>query len=157
MARFWSSSCQTGLCQRRRQAEPALKAVEQGLTLRAAAARARVHVSTLCRWRKQDPALDEAFRSAQDAAREWLEPAPFVRPLVAWSGGCPVCGGPVELFKSRPPFWRCRQWPACRFSSWRPRAGCDCPVCGEPRYWSHTRLSVNCDGCRRPVPARRAA
>src|SRR5262249_42349401 len=34
---------------------------------------------------------------------------------------------------------------------WRPRHPRDCPDCGRPRYWSHSRLSVGCPGCRRRV------
>jgi hypothetical protein len=46
-------------------------------------------------------------------------------------------------------FWRCSRWPACGWARWRPRHPEDCPACGGPRYWSHSRKSVACAACGR--------
>jgi hypothetical protein len=57
--------------------------------------------------------------------------------------------------KGTVPFWCCARRSACGWMSWRPRAPRDCPRCGSPRFWSHSRKSVGCDGCglrtRRPL------
>jgi hypothetical protein len=139
--------------------EPAFVAREGGATLREAAAAARVHVATLGRWQNREPWIRQALQDAEDYF--WLmrrievlsQPAIFSvgrrRPAVPWRGDCPRCGAGVEVRTADGPgglrFWRCSRWLDCSFVSWRPRAPQDCPRCGGPRFWSHSRKSVACD------------
>jgi hypothetical protein len=143
--------------------ERLLDAREAGATLRQAAAAAGVHVATVCRWQERDPALREALRHAEFVARRRHHASlPRRRRRVPWHPGCPACGAPAQVcstwrFRARvwrfpAPFWRCARWPACPWASWRPRHPEDCPACGGPRYWAHSRKSVACPGCGRRWP-----
>jgi hypothetical protein len=132
--------------------EAALVAREGGATLRQATKAAGVHVTTLCRWMRRDHLLALAFRHAEDfARRRKYARLPRRRPSVPWRRDCPRCGERVEVRTADPPggfrFWRCPRWPQCDFASWRPRAPRDCPNCGEPWFWSHSRRSMGCPGC----------
>jgi hypothetical protein len=134
--------------------EAALDAREAGATLRTAAKAAGVHVATLCRWMARDDMLALAFRDAADwAARCKYRQLPLRRPSVPWRTDCPRCGARVVVRTADPPagfrFWRCSRWPACSFASWRPRAPGDCPGCGGPWFWSHSRQSMGCPACGR--------
>ena len=127
-----------------------------GLTLRVVACMMGVHVATLCRWQKRSPELHAAFDRAAEQARECRRRAPRPRPAVYWRKDCPLCRARVVVRKmGAAPFWRCGRWPLCEWASWRPRAPRDCPRCGSPRYWSHSRKSVACAACglrtRRPL------
>lgn len=126
-----------------------LAARATGVTLRQAAATAGVHVATVCRWQARDPVLREALAQAAKDGRQLRKPAPEPRPLVRWRRDCPVCRARVVVRTARGGvrFWRCGRWPRCEWASWRPRAPRDCPRCGGPRFWSHSRRSVGCDGC----------
>jgi hypothetical protein len=128
-----------------------LQARSAGRTLRQAAAQAGVHVATLCRWQASSAvlaaALDRAAAEADERRRWSRRPRPWVR----WHPGCPACrrqpvtvsavGGLVR-------FWRCpAEAGGCGWLSWRPRTPEDCPRCGGPRFWSHSRKSFSCPGC----------
>jgi hypothetical protein len=135
----------------RKAIEKALDAREAGATLREAAAAASVHVATLCRWQARSPSLREALRDAESEARRmhYLR-QPRSRPHVPWSRVCPECGGEVVVRTSPGMlhYWRCDNWPRCRWASWRPPALLDCPRCGGPCLWSHSRKSIGCTRCR---------
>jgi hypothetical protein len=126
--------------------------VRDGMTLTGAAAVAGVHISTVCRWQADDPALRRALREAHLAYRiAWFAAQPRYRPRVPWHPDCPACGAGVAVrraFGICYAFWRCSQWPWCRWASWRPRHPADCPACGGPRYWSHSRKTVSCSRCQ---------
>jgi hypothetical protein len=130
-----------------------LEAREGGATLRQAAAAAGVHVATVCRWQLRCPPLARALEFAAYFARRlrWAR-KPRYRPRVSWHRGCPLCGAAAEVRNAwgwpGPAFWRCGRWPGCPWASWRPRFPEDCPGCGGPRYWSHSRKSVSCPRCR---------
>jgi hypothetical protein len=137
----------------------ALDARAEGATLRAAAKAAGVHVATLCRWQARSAVLKQCFAVAESIAfrRKW-DGRPHGRPSVPWRRDCPRCGAAVEVCTAGGSagfrFWRCSLWPACGFASWRPRAPGDCPGCGGPWYWSHSRESIGCPGfgCRVRIP-----
>src|SRR5262245_25232242 len=132
----------------RRPVELVLTARLAGATLREAAAVAGVHVATLCRWQQRSPALKEGLREAAEEARQRRGRADPGRPPVSWRKDCPLCRARVAVRKAGAvPFWRCGRWPWCPWASWRPRAPRDCPRCRAPRYWSHSRKSVVCEGC----------
>lgn len=125
-----------------------------GHTLRECAAVAGIHVATLCRWQAGDPAFRERMREARRQALDGREPArPPVeyRPQVPWRRDCPLCKARVAVRTAagKARFWRCGRWPLCPWASWRPRAPRNCARCGAPRYWSHSRCSIECSGCRR--------
>jgi hypothetical protein len=125
-----------------------LTAFYAGCTLPMAAARAGVHVATVCRWQAADPALRELFAKARRQARDRLRPTPEQRPHVRWRRDCPLCRAKVVVRTARGRrFWRCGRWPLCEWASWRPRAPRNCRHCGSPRYWSHSRKSIACGGC----------
>jgi hypothetical protein len=127
-----------------------LEARAEGATLRQAAAAAGIHVATVCRWQTHDPAFHKRMREATAEARQaWLPDTGRPRPRVRWRKDCPLCRARVVV-RTAPgklTFWRCGRWPRCGWASWRPRAPRDCPRCGSPRYWSHSRKSVGCPGC----------
>jgi AcrR family transcriptional regulator len=131
--------------------EAALVAREDGATLRQAAKAAGVHVATLCRWVGRDDLLALAFRDAADfARRRKYAGRSHRRPSVPWRRDCPRCGAWVEVrgaWGGGLRFWRCSRWPFCPFASWRPRAPGDCPRCGGPWFWSHSRRSMGCAAC----------
>jgi hypothetical protein len=134
-----------------------LTARASGATLRGAAAAAGVHVATVCRWQARDPALAAALRAAVRVGWRVRHP-PRLRPVVPYHPLCPACGAVAVVQKARGfiRFWGCARWPCCRWASWRPRHPADCPACGAPRYWSHSRLSVACGRCRTRTPRRNA-
>jgi len=138
--------------------ERLLAAREAGATLAQAAAAAGVHVATVCRWQARDPELHTALAAAERSARRRRYASrPRRRPRVPCHPSCPECGAGVEVRGTCgfwPRFWRCRRWPACRWATWRPRHPQDCPQCGGPRYWSHSRLSVACPACGLRWPVR---
>jgi hypothetical protein len=125
-----------------------------GATLRQAAAAADVHVATVCRWLARSPefagALDAARREARHrrfVARPRLEPRNPDE--VPWHPLCPMCGAGAEVRRSKSGrlfWWGCVL--RCGWASWRPRHPRDCPMCGGPRYWAHSRRSVSCPECR---------
>jgi hypothetical protein len=127
-----------------------VEARRNGATLRQAAASVGVHVATVCRWQARDPELRRALVAAEREARRlecFLNHGP--RPRVQWRPDCPLCQARVVV-RTAPgklTFWRCERWPWCAWASWRPRAPRDCPHCGSPRYWSHSRKSIGCGGC----------
>jgi hypothetical protein len=126
-----------------------LQARRLGATLREAAAAAGVHVATVCRWQKRDPALKEALeRAAREAGFGQARPDPL-RPFVHWHRYCPLCKARVVVRTARGGrrFWRCGRWPVCGWASWRPRAPRNCRRCGAPCYWSHSRKSTACSAC----------
>jgi hypothetical protein len=129
--------------------EQLLLARKEGLTLRQAAACAGVHVATVCRWQNRNPELRQALWEAQRTARR-LRMAWGPRPAVEWRRDCPECGADVVV-RTAPGkfhFWRCEDWPWCRWASWRPPAPGNCPECkGLSWYWSHSRKSMGCDEC----------
>jgi hypothetical protein len=154
-----------------------LDARQRGLGVRDAASAAGVHVATVCRWRHVDPAFAALVREtavAEPAELYYhssrpnpdapkvaaLPPRPLPlprdrpsgRPPVPVHRDCPACGGRAEVRKVGrhfgPPFWRCSRWLMCTWASWRPRHPADCPDCGGPRFWSHSRQSVACGRCR---------
>jgi hypothetical protein len=134
--------------------EKALDAREAGGTLQEAAAAAGVHVATLCRWQARSRSLREALRDAESEARRMrclaFLKGPHGRPRVPWSRVCPACGGEVSV-RTAPGmlhFWRCDDWLRCGWASWRPPAPIDCPECGGPCLWSHSRKSIGCTRCR---------
>jgi hypothetical protein len=128
--------------------ETLAQARHAGLTLRQAAVKAGVHVATVCRWQKRDPAIKQWLQQATEAGKAERQKTPPERPGVYWRKDCPECKARVVIRKAGcVPFWRCGRWPLCPWSSWRPRAKRDCPRCGSARYWSHSRQSVGCDGC----------
>jgi ferredoxin len=139
--------------------ERLLVARDDGATLREAAAAAGVHVATVCRWARRCPTLAEALAdSAQWARRRRYasRPRPERRPRVPCHPRCPECGAGVEVrgvCGLWPHFWRCARWPACRWASWQPRHPQDCPACGGPRFWAHSRKSVRCPTCGARTPA----
>ncbi|OWK34137.1 hypothetical protein [Fimbriiglobus ruber] len=122
-----------------------------GLTLHGTAQRAGVHVATVCRWQARDPAFAHEMReAAREARTEERESLPVERPHVPWRKDCPVCRAKVVV-RTAPGkivFWRCGRWPQCPWASWRPRHPRNCRRCCGPRFWSHSRKSVNCDHCR---------
>jgi hypothetical protein len=132
---------------RNSQAVAALLAARRdGASLREAAEAAGVHVATVCRWQNRDPTLREALNQAlQESFPEFEDPRPSVR----WRRDCPLCKAKVVVRSARGKarFWRCGRWPECPWASWRPRASRDCRRCGAPRYWSHSRKSIECSGC----------
>jgi len=147
----------------------AIDARKGGATLREAAGAAGVHVATLCRWQLRFPGIREALLTAVETGalirvQEWLatwRPTLPVRkrrrPRVRWHHECPWCGNGVVV-KSvvlwvPVAFWRCERWPRCEWASWLPRHPEDCPLCGGPRFWSHSRRSVSCSRCRARWPA----
>jgi hypothetical protein len=129
-----------------------LEARRHGATLREAAARAGVHVATVCRWMRTAPEFRDDMKRAQFEYREWLsdlfggQPA---RRRVRWRADCPLCRAKVVVrcANGRAWFWRCGRWPHCGWASWRPRHPRNCPRCRAPRYWSHSRKSIACGGC----------
>lgn len=127
-----------------------------GLTLARACAAVGVHVATVCRWQAADPEFRSALR---DAARAFAvgkyANLPHARPGVRWRNECPACRAKlvVRTTSGGIRFWRCGLWPRCRWASWRPRHPRNCPTCGGPRFWSHSRKSVACDRCRMRIPA----
>ncbi len=124
------------------------KARRAGCTLREAAAKAGVHVATVCRWQAQDRKFWEALHDAEREARGFAY-TPRRRRRVLWRHDCPECGAPLEVRTAHTlRFWRCSDWPACSFASWRPPAPLDCPICERPLFWSHSRKSVGCDRCK---------
>jgi hypothetical protein len=133
--------------------ERLLDAREAGATLRQAAAAAGVHVATACRWALRCPPLALALAdAARRARRRHLASRPTRRPRVPCHPYCPDCGAAAEVrgaWGYWPKFWRCSRWPSCRWASWRPRHPQDCPACGGPRYWSHSRKTVSCPWCGR--------
>jgi hypothetical protein len=119
-----------------------------GASLRNAAEAGGIHVATLCRWQHKAPELRDALAEAAHEGRKRHTPVEFVRPSVRWRKDCPLCRARVVVRKKGSvPFWRCGRYPLCPWSSWRPRAPRDCPRCRSPRYWSHSRKSVGCEGC----------
>jgi hypothetical protein len=153
---------------RRRAVEIALEQLRQGRSMRRAAREAEVHRSTLARWRRADSGLDQQFR---DALRHGRTLRRIRRDRLTFNFStlthpdCPVCGAAVEVRSAARGirFWRCQRWPTCPWSSWRPRHPDDCPDCGGPRLWSHSRKSAACTRCgarqamRRIDPLRRFA
>jgi hypothetical protein len=142
--------------------ERLLCAREEGATLRQAAAAAGVHVATVCRWARCCPLLDRSLAfAARVARRRRFASMPRRRPSVPWHPACPCCGAAVvvrtcieDWARKRCrggywplQFWRCGRWPDCPWANWRPRYPEDCPACGGPRYWSHSRKSVSCPRC----------
>jgi hypothetical protein len=133
--------------------ERLLDAREAGATLRQAAAAAGCHVSTACRWAERSPelqtALDVAAKTARHRRFAALSPhKPRGPDDVPWHPLCPRCGAAAEVRRStsgRLFWWGCR---ACPWASWRPRHPRDCPACGGPHYWAHSRRSVGCPRCR---------
>ena len=131
--------------------ERLLAARGAGATFRQAAAAGGVHVATVCRWAARCPRLASALADAETSARRRrFAGTPARRPSVPWHPACPECGADAEVraawghgFR----FWRCGRWPYCPWASWRPRHPKDCPACGGPRYWSHSRKSVSCPLC----------
>ncbi len=122
-----------------------------GLSLSAASKVAGVHVATACRWQNLDPEFAQASRAAEREYRiELYRSRSFRRPIVSWRRDCPLCWANVEIRRALGwiPFWRCWRWPKCPWASWRPRYRQDCPRCGGPQFWSHSRKSVGCDRCR---------
>jgi hypothetical protein len=125
-----------------------IEARRDGLSLRLAADLAGVHVATLCRWQKRIPALKQALQEAANTAKAERQRCREPRPSVYWRKDCPLCRARVIVRKKGGvPFWRCGRWPLCSWASWRPRAQRDCPRCGSPRFWSHSRKSVVCGSC----------
>jgi len=127
-----------------------LRFYRSGLSLRKAAEMAGVHVSTVCRWQREEPKLREALQRTREQVRDRRRllheqsEAP-----VQWHSQCPKCKAKVVVrstAKGRR-FWRCGRWPWCEWASWRPRHRRNCHKCGSPRYWSHSRKSVCCSGC----------
>ena len=124
--------------------------VTQGSTLDEAAREIGVHPATLYRWQNRYPDLEDGLRRAalqRDRLRYMLRWGP--RPQVSWRKDCPECGcevvvrtaGGMAGFR----FWRCERWPYCSFTSWRPPAPWNCPLCGEVAFWSHSRKSTSCE------------
>lgn len=68
---------------------------------------------------------------------------------------CPRCGSAATTrrIRNRPDdggsaaYWACAAWPACPWSSWRPRYPEDCPHCRGVRYWADSRKSYACPAC----------
>ncbi len=126
-----------------------VKARGLGLNLRAAAARAGVHVATVCRWQSKDDAFRQALAEAGEVGRPRWRSCPESRPHVRWRRDCPLCKARVAVrtAKGKARFWRCGRWPLCPWASWRPRAPRNCRKCGGVRYWPHSRKSVGCSAC----------
>jgi hypothetical protein len=119
-----------------------------GASLRNAAEAGGVHVATLCRWQQKVPELRAALAEAAGEGRKRHLRVEYLRPSVRWRKDCPLCRARVVVRKKGSvPFWRCGRYPLCQWASWRPRAPRDCPRCRCPRYWSHSRMSVVCEGC----------
>jgi hypothetical protein len=128
--------------------EALLRGRRAGATLRQAAVMAGVHVATVCRWQKRDPAMRQALADAAKEGRRLRSPK-GPRPQVRWRRDCPLCKARVVV-RAAPGklrFWRCGRWPWCRWASWRPRAPRNCKRCGAPCYWSHSRKSIGCSAC----------
>jgi hypothetical protein len=134
--------------------EELLEARSSGLSLRESAAEAGIHVATVCRWQRHDPALKKALDEAALDARSERDP-PESRPSVRWHRDCPLCQARVVVRTAAGGrrFWRCGRWPACNWASWRPRAPRNCRICRAPCYWSHSRKTTCCSGCGRRIPA----
>jgi hypothetical protein len=126
-------------------------------TVRQAAAVAGVSVRTVFRWTAANHVLQEmlhdaiylaALRAYRDHLAEPVGPRER-RPRVRWSRVCPECAGKVVVRTAWRAvgvrFYACEE---CAWAAWRPRALTDCPLCGGPRFWSRSRLSVGCDRCR---------
>jgi hypothetical protein len=127
-----------------------------GATLRQAAAAAQIHPATACRWRLASPVVAAALRLAGEAARERRRLTRPTRPWVRWHPACPACGAAVEVRQDRGGWgrlWLCSGRPGCAWKSWRPRHPADCPSCGGPRFWAHSRKSVSCPACGARTPA----
>ena len=130
-----------------------IEARKEGATLREAAARAGVHLATVCRWMRTAADFREDMAEARQALYRRSEvelqldlPA---RKRVRWRTDCPACRAKVVVrcARGRAWFWRCGRWPHCGWASWRPRHPRDCPKCKAARYWSHSRKSIVCGGC----------
>jgi hypothetical protein len=122
-----------------------------GASLVVASTAAGVHVATVCRWMKADPTFADGQRSAErEAARERFASRHRRNPYVAIHPCCPECGALAETRRGvySFSFWRCRRWPRCLWSSWRPRCPADCPTCKCPMFWSFSRKSVSCPRCK---------
>jgi hypothetical protein len=145
----------------------------KGVSLRQASAAAGVHISTVCRWQARCPAIHRMLHDAERTGWRVKHAAEYAaavqvyaaavegldwvhlhrrlkaRPHVPWRRDCPLCRSQVVVrtASGRLTFWRCGRWPLCPWASWRPRAPEDCPKCGSPSFWSHSRKSVNCGGC----------
>jgi ssDNA-binding Zn-finger/Zn-ribbon topoisomerase 1 len=130
-----------------RAVEQLLEWRRKGAKLRVAASIAGVHVATVCRWQKRDPALRQALAEAAKEARD--ERRRQGRPLVPWHSQCPLCQAKVVVRTtgSGRRFWRCGRWPQCEWASWRPRYPRNCKRCGGPCFWSHSRKSSTCRAC----------
>lgn len=128
------------------------EALKTGYALREASTGAGIHVSTVCRWALRDLAIAKVLaESAAAGQRLKYRSRPSGKPRVPVHPFCPACGEVAEIrrvYGYAWPFWRCRQWPSCEWSSWRPRHPEDCTVCHSPRFWSHSRKSVVCTGCQ---------
>jgi hypothetical protein len=132
-----------------------LQAREGGATLRQAAKAAGVHVATVCRWENRDPTFREALREAACNVRIQMALAAKARPPVRWRRDCPLCKAKVVVRTANgmAKFWRCGRWPSCSWASWRPRAPRNCGRCDSPCYWSHSRKSIACSGCKMRIMA----
>jgi hypothetical protein len=121
----------------------------EGLTLRESAARAGVHIATVCRWQARDQDLRKRLLAAARVGWRVRHLGSWgPRPRVRWRRDCPKCNGPVGV-RTAPghlKFWYCTRL-HCGWASWRPRAMHDCPRCHQAMLWSHSRKSVGCSGC----------
>ena len=135
-----------------------LQARAAGATLRDAAKAAGVHVATVCRWQAKNQEFRKSLYDAGWAARRGKYVArPRGRPRVPWSRICPMCHGTIVVRTIHTiRFWRCEDWPRCRFASWRPRFTSDCPKCTGPLFWAHSRRSVGCAKCGLRLPLDRS-
>ena len=127
-----------------------LDGLNRGLTIRAAAAAAGIHVSTLYRWRKNDKWLSwDLLDGMENAYLERHTQRERARPPLVRHPLCPACGATAvprtAHFHRR--FWGCSKWPECKWASWRPRHPEDCSTCGGPRYWSRHGRIVRCPAC----------